>query len=469
MLTAAAVVELDDLTVEDLGAYLPRTAAGHRTGMWDPVLERMRAQPHAPGPATLRRVLTTPLMVFLARTVYSDTPGHDPTELLDTHRFPTAQAVQDHLLAAFIPAVYQADHPGTRRRWPTDRAHRYLTYLASHLHKAGTRDLAWWQLRDTIPRSHRTLIFAVVDGLVTGPASRLVFGLMYGLEAGVWVAAGLAVTLASGLTVALTVGLTKGLRGQRLRGTPRFLSSRFTIAPGTGLVVGLMVGLTDGRPIVIVLMFMFVFVAGIAAGLIGLRGAGPQPTRTRLQIRGRTRFIASRFVGGFAAGLSFVLVSGLVFVLVAGLAFGLEAPVNAADVVSVAESLAWDRRNTIRKMLATGLAVGLPGGLPDGLADGLLLAVVVGFVGVRATNAWTYWLVLVRGWLPLTGRLPWRVQAFLTDAYQRGVLRQTGAVYQFRHARLQDHLTAEPPAEVRSPVHGASLGQTAPHTNNRLR
>jgi hypothetical protein len=68
---------------------------------------------------------------------------------------------------------------------------------------------------------------------------------------------------------------------------------------------------------------------------------------------------------------------------------------------------------------------------------------VVGFVSVRATSAWIYWLVLVRGWLPLTGRLPWRVQAFLTDAYQRGVLRQTGAVYQFRHARLQDHLTAD--------------------------
>jgi hypothetical protein len=29
---------------------------------------------------------------------------------------------------------------------------------------------------------------------------------------------------------------------------------------------------------------------------------------------------------------------------------------------------------------------------------------------------------------------------FLGDAHRRGVLRQAGAVYQFRHARLQDHL-----------------------------
>jgi hypothetical protein len=29
---------------------------------------------------------------------------------------------------------------------------------------------------------------------------------------------------------------------------------------------------------------------------------------------------------------------------------------------------------------------------------------------------------------------------FLADAHQRGVLRQAGAVYQFRHAELQRHL-----------------------------
>jgi hypothetical protein len=29
---------------------------------------------------------------------------------------------------------------------------------------------------------------------------------------------------------------------------------------------------------------------------------------------------------------------------------------------------------------------------------------------------------------------------FLADAHRRAVLRQVGAVYQFRHARLQDNL-----------------------------
>jgi hypothetical protein len=56
-------------------------------------------------------------------------------------------------------------------------------------------------------------------------------------------------------------------------------------------------------------------------------------------------------------------------------------------------------------------------------------------------SAWSQWVILIRVWLPLTGQLPWPVHAFLTDAHHRGVLRQTGAVYQFRHARLQHHLT----------------------------
>ncbi|MFC5103265.1 hypothetical protein [Kibdelosporangium philippinense] len=46
-------------------------------------------------------------------------------------------------------------------------------------------------------------------------------------------------------------------------------------------------------------------------------------------------------------------------------------------------------------------------------------------------------------WLALRGHLPWRLIPFLEDAHQRGVLRQNGGVYQFRHARLRDHLARE--------------------------
>jgi hypothetical protein len=48
---------------------------------------------------------------------------------------------------------------------------------------------------------------------------------------------------------------------------------------------------------------------------------------------------------------------------------------------------------------------------------------------------------LARAALPLTGRLPWALTGFLNDAYSRGVLRQAGAVYQFRHVTLQAYLS----------------------------
>lgn len=162
VLTAAAVVTLTDLTVADLTSYLTRASppmaqAGTR---WAPVLAAL-----ATGSSTapmLAAALTTPLMVYLARTVYSDTPDRDPAELLDSTRFPTTEAIEDHLLDAFIPAVYQQSHsiqPSHRRQsWDPADAHRWHTYLATHLHRLNTQDLAWWQLRDTIPRTARVLI-----------------------------------------------------------------------------------------------------------------------------------------------------------------------------------------------------------------------------------------------------------------------------------------------------------------------
>jgi hypothetical protein len=75
-----------------------------------------------------------------------------------------------------------------------------------------------------------------------------------------------------------------------------------------------------------------------------------------------------------------------------------------------------------------------------GLAATALVTLVIGILTGVAARAWGRWVIVTRFWLPLTGRLPWRLTMFLTDAHQRGVLRQVGAVYQFRHARLQGYL-----------------------------
>lgn len=111
-LPKAAVIELDDLTLEDIAPYLPRTSrpgpdGGLHNTVWEPVLDELREHPRRLGTANLATVLTTPLMVAMARTIYSDAHGRDTQELLNTATFATPEALQKHLLAAFTPAAYE--------------------------------------------------------------------------------------------------------------------------------------------------------------------------------------------------------------------------------------------------------------------------------------------------------------------------------------------------------------------------
>jgi hypothetical protein len=50
-------------------------------------------------------------------------------------------------------------------------------------------------------------------------------------------------------------------------------------------------------------------------------------------------------------------------------------------------------------------------------------------------------IFLIARWrLALAGHLPLRLISFLRDAHQRGVLRQAGGSYEFRHDRLREFL-----------------------------
>ncbi|MGY5129457.1 trypsin-like peptidase domain-containing protein [Streptomyces nigrescens] len=445
VLTAAAIVELDDLTLDDLADYLPLASRPLRDGgadstVWGPVLAKLRDEPSSPGAVNLAAALTTPLMVAMARTVYSDAPGHHPAELLDTTRFQTPEALQKHLLVAFIPAAYdrpQADRGTGRRchrRWPTERAQHWLGYLATHLSELKTRDLAWWEL-----------------GTAMRPAPRM---------------------LIVGLLSALAFGVTTGVGNLfvDMIGTPY----GFGFAVERGLVVGLLHGLLVG--------LVFGLVYGSVRGVV-------EPSRVRIQIFGSTREKRARFVPRFMLGFAFGAPAALVLELVdrsvverlglgdgldggplgalvfvpqigvgAGLVLGLmawlEVPIDLTrSTAGPAGLLGTNRRNVIFHLLAWLLVFGVVGGIVNGLMSGPVFGLLAGLVfGIEGAfglglgyglslTAWGQWVALSRMWLPLTGRLPWTLIAFLDDACQRGVLRQAGAVYQFRHAQLQDHLT----------------------------
>jgi hypothetical protein len=75
-------------------------------------------------------------------------------------------------------------------------------------------------------------------------------------------------------------------------------------------------------------------------------------------------------------------------------------------------------------------------GLGVGAAVGLGVAITLG----RLQAVWADYTV-VRLCLGVRRELPIDLMAFLKDAHERrGVLRQVGAVYQFRHIDLQRHL-----------------------------
>jgi hypothetical protein len=137
-----------------------------------------------------------------------------------------------------------------------------------------------------------------------------------------------------------------------------------------------------------------------------------------------------------------------------------ELPLDVKTAPSPADFLHTNRRTVISQFLVFGPVFGLlftlgywlifdlfqglldssEVGLADAAVTGVGVALGDGLGCVFSLTAWGQWAVLARIWLPLTGKLPWSVLAFLDDAHQRGVLRQAGAIYQFRHSRLQDYL-----------------------------
>lgn len=424
----AAAIELEDLAPEEAHRYLRQSTGKSRTPAWDTVFDHLYTAPTDAATRNLTPVLRTPLMVMLARTAYNDTPDHDPRVLLDTHRFPTRDALEEHLLSTYLTTLY--NHRDRRTRlpnWAPENARHWLGHLATHLTQRGTHDLTWWHLPATLRRHIRVLLTTLTVALAGG----LAYVLVRGLE----------VELAGALVLGLVVGFhneTRFSRGGgrnperlrlRLRRRGRTRPSPATVLKKTAAKLG---GWLAGEPMgwlvaVLVVVVVVMLVLGFSGGLVALL------------VYGLTLVLMYEFVNFFVSAL------------------GDNHDPHTIDPWTL---LTRDRTVTLVRMIATTLAFGLAfafvGGLEDGLAfgrltlerayvlgNGLVGGLVFGILGATARlvlSAWGNWLLFTRLWLPLTGRLPWRPKRFLEDAYRRGVLRRAGAVYQFRHARLRDHL-----------------------------
>ncbi|RKN64268.1 helix-turn-helix domain-containing protein [Streptomyces klenkii] len=448
VLTSAAAVELADLTLSDLADYLPRATRKARGGdpmttAWDPVLKELSGQPRSRAGAGLAAVLSTPLMVTLARAVYSDTPGRDPAALLDTRRFAGPEELEDHLLDKFTASAYRhrpGHRPagGSRRGFDPERAQYWLGYLAHHLTRLDTPDLEWWRFGSGLPRFTRTLVTALMIFLSMGLVHVVVGAFFDSL--GFLLAEGLVVAAVSGVMFGIVYWFMVAAKDVAVQpsnmGMKIFDGARGTAWRGTAArcLIGLLLGLFLG--------FGYGF---LQAGIVAV-----------LHLVGLAATLRVSLANGAFFGIVFALAAGPVFGLVALL----ETPLDIRSAVSPAGLLRTNRRTITAQFIVWsplfGLLVGYAAGamvrplspflgplvwnVPSSIKLGLISGIGGGLGYGFSLSAWGQWAVFARIWLPLTGRLPWNVAAFLQDAYQRGVLRQAGAVYQFRHARLQAHL-----------------------------
>ncbi|MEV7028221.1 XRE family transcriptional regulator, partial [Kitasatospora sp. NPDC093558] len=313
-------------------------------------------------------------------------------------------------------------------------------------------DLAWWQIGGSVRRPARILATVLAAALCVTVAEWIV-----------------------GVVLVVFYGSNPQVKGER------FLLESVLLGPIAGLAVGAVYavmtifgGLALEPTYVRLRLFarhhgggpgtVRVFTGRFAAIMLGgtVIGLGAAPAQTlQHALYFGTPLADAEVIEGTLINM---LVYGLIFGSAAGVVFGLtsmlEAPLDTASAATPVALLTSNRTTVSRQVLvlvpAFTLAIALGGRLivvllsgPLGvlnwpLADGLYIGAIGGIGGTLAYalgfTAWGQWIVLTRVWLPLTGRLPWNVAAFLDDAYRRGVLRQTGAVYQFRHLRLQYHL-----------------------------
>lgn len=429
----------------------------------------------------------------------------DPSELLDEQIFPTPESIEHHLYDSFIPACYlphpNPEHPSRRFRWTAEQAKRWLTFLASNMEnlrpELRTTDFLWWQL-DRLLRPHRVSIALCASlGLVAAigfPFWGFGLGTLVGIGVGM---------LARRSQRAGKDGIARGVTGGLLGGEIAAFSMLpfFNLGPREQLVTwfiasGLGVGIAVApvgrlRPCivagftgtVVVLWYEHATLArglrlAIGPGLHILNGLGSAlAVYLCVELLGRNiparrmRWSWLWFACGAIVGLAVGFIVWYEHGLVAGLATGLSLMVaggltglvgepivtnleQATDPVAVMRR---DRFSFLASWLAVGTALGLGTGLqnaygldasgrPNGILPSVAIGITnflvpaIGFAFIQAT--WGKYSI-ARSLLALSGHLPWRFTAFLQDAAaNRGVLRQFGAVYQFRHVELQRHLAA---------------------------
>ncbi|MCX5247788.1 NACHT domain-containing protein [Streptomyces sp. NBC_00201] len=415
-------IVLQDLTDSAVEAYL--SPEGAPSPRWGPVLAalRKRRKPSAEV-AQLRRVLRVPLMVGLARVAYG-WGDKDPRELLSPGAFRDDHALERHLYDAFLDVAY-GDSPDVRAEhggWDPGEARDWAGYLAGRMRDADQQDFAWWRLEQEVPWPVRVAGLLPAYGVAGLLVVRVGFGEMWwGGWLPLWgafVALGLLMLLAFPIwrddeTWSVPWRLTPPSRrqlGRVLRRWKVLLSVGVSVLGlGAALVAGL--GHWSGH-------WRWYLVVGGAATLLTW-----VPDTVRAVWRPADPAFARTPAALLAADRRAALVVGWVVPLRQREEWPLFPLLMPPALLG-----AWQLWGGGRYVVGVG----------DWLITGVgtLLVCALYSVGFSAWGRYT----VARVWLAAAGRLPWRLTAFLEDAHARGVLRQSGGEYRFRHIELRNRL-----------------------------
>ena len=504
-LRGAATIELLPLNIDTAFEYLLDSAPALQSARWTAVKENIRTQP------SLEEILESPLMVSLARSIYNArrNQGH-ADDMPNPEHLAISRHPQRDLLRGFIPAVYQS---GMTSRWNIVDSERWLKFLAGHLEtRIGMPDLFLWDLAKSIPHFLAAAIARTSKGVALGRFTCVAFGLAAAVLTGLGVAArsdptqGCLAALAAGLAVCLPgavtgllpgglalwvpIGLAIGLYGALIGGDVGGIDAGLAVALVYAVAVSLIwqhfrhpersirvlfVVFVNGGMLILVAwlttgVWDAIFVTTIATALFG----------AQFYVRGSSDSFSSEFLtglsGGFSGGVIATLVTGMqlgpalgaaIFLTMTSRTIGQSLQHRSFSLLSghsingmtPPASLALERQTVLVQSSGVALGSGLVAGLAVGETIGLNAGVIAGIAiggaaGLFCSPIEPRWpsYVTARLWLALNRELPWSLMKFLTDAHHRGVLRQVGAMYQFRHKELQRELAAEPTIQSRHTV-----------------
>jgi NACHT domain len=466
-LAKSPVIELGRLPMSAVRDYLheDRAPAGH----WDDLLQHLRRDPKG----VLAEALSTPLDIWLTRTIYGTAnirrsrragarhdinatgqPVSKPgTRLADLFTVGTKEEIRHILLGGLVEAAYR---PAISTRYPEreapegSRIHNYMVALAKNMftqERDHQQDIDWWRLHEMCPR----VVIGLEIGLIVGPLLGVASGLAIAVKAGQ--AAGIAWGIAFGAVTGVLAGITCARpqpqpRAVRFEIDFRTVSRRLPRCALFGLAVGATFGLSTAMH------------GGLIAALITALFVGPTAAWAAIDAfdlaPGITAGITAALAIGLAAGLAAGRPGGLIAGPVAGVVFmigswvwiGAYESADSEMAVDPQSLLSDDRRGCLVVGITAGVAFGVIFGLALGLKVGALAVVSLSIAVSLVVSLWGTFMV-ARLWLAARCGLPLNIMSFLLEAHARGVLRQNGPHYQFRHRLLQERLAGKPmPVQV---------------------